>query len=107
MLGRGAGVGNAWRAEHDEGPDLSRDGLRGLDLCGFDLSLTDFRGDGLRGTKLCDEDLSGAHLEGENFFKAVLDGANLAGAFLTEAQFLDCAQLVGTQNWQSAYRDET
>ena len=107
MLGRGAAVWNAWRAEHDEGPDLSRAGLRGLDLSGFDLSLTDFRGADLRGTKFCDADLSGAHLEGANFFKAVLDGANLAGAFLTEAQFLNCAQLIATRNWQSAFRDET
>src|SRR6202047_5382064 len=107
MLGRGAGVGNAWRAEHDEGPDLSRAGLRGLDLSGFDLSLTDLRGADLRGTKFCDADLSGAHLDGANFFKAVLDGADLAGAFLTGGQFLNCAQLVGSRNSQSAFRDET
>jgi len=106
MLGRGAAVWNAWRAEHDEGPDLSRAGLRGLDLSGFDLSLTDFRGADLRGTKFCDADLSGAHLEGANFFKAVLDGANLAGAFLNAAQFLNCAQLIVTRNWQSAFRDD-
>jgi uncharacterized protein YjbI with pentapeptide repeats len=106
MLGRGTAVWNAWRAEHDEGPDLSRAGLRGLDLSGFDLSLTDFRGADLRGTKFCDADLSGAHLEGANFFKAVLDGANLAGAFLNAAQFLNCAQLIVTRNWQSAFRDD-
>jgi uncharacterized protein YjbI with pentapeptide repeats len=63
--------------------------------------------DDLRGTKFCEADLSGAHLEGANFFKAVLDGANLAGAFLTGAQFLNCAQLVVTRNWQSAFRDDT
>jgi uncharacterized protein YjbI with pentapeptide repeats len=40
-------------------------------------------------------------------FKAVLDGADLAGAFLYGAQFLNCAQLVVTLNWQSAFRDET
>ncbi len=50
--------------------------------------------------------LSGAHLEGANLFKAVLDGADLAGAFLYGAQFLNCAQLVATRNWQSAFRDE-
>jgi uncharacterized protein YjbI with pentapeptide repeats len=82
-------------------------GLRGLDLSGFDLSRADLRGADLRGTKFCDADLSGAHLEGANFFKAVLDGANLAGAFLTEAQFLNCAQLVVTRDWRLAYRDET
>jgi uncharacterized protein YjbI with pentapeptide repeats len=107
MLGRGAAVWNAWRAEHDETPDLSLASLRGLDLIGFDLSRTDLRGVDLRGTKFCDADLSGAHLEGANFFKTVLDGANLAGAFLTEAQFLNCAQLVVARNWQSSFRDET
>ena len=43
VLGRGAAVWNAWRAEHDEVPDLSRAGLRGLDLTGFDLSRADLR----------------------------------------------------------------
>ena len=105
LLGRGAAVWNEWRAIHDETPDLSGAGLRGLDLSGFDLSRADLRGADLRGTKVCDADLSGAHLEGANFFKAVLDGANLTGAFLTEAQFLNCAQLDVTRNWQSAFRD--
>ena len=105
MLGRGAAAWNAWRAENGEPPDLSRAGLRGLDLSGFDLSRADLRGADFRGTKLCDADLSGAHLEGANLFNAVLDGANLAGAFLAGAQFLNCAQLVVTRNWQSAFRD--
>ena len=43
MLGRGATVWNEWRATHDEMPDLSRAGLRGLDLSGFDLSRADLR----------------------------------------------------------------
>ncbi len=107
MLGRGAAAWNEWRAKHDHAPDLSRAGLRGLDLSGFDLSRADLRGTDLRGTKVCDADLSCAHLEGANFFKAVLDGANFSGALLAGAQFLNCAQLVGTRNWQSAYRDET
>jgi uncharacterized protein YjbI with pentapeptide repeats len=107
VLGRGAAVWNAWRAEHDEVPDLSRAGLRGLVLTGFDFSRADLRGADLRGTRLCDADLSGAHLEGTNFFKAALDGANLAGAYLDGAQFLNCAQLIVARNWQSAYRDET
>ena len=107
MLGRGAAAWNAWRAESDEKPDLSRASLRGLDLSGFDLSQADLRQADLRGTNLNGADLSSAHLEGANFFKAVLDGANLAGAFLTGAQFLNCAQLVATRNWQSAFRDET
>jgi uncharacterized protein YjbI with pentapeptide repeats len=107
MLGHGAAVWNKWRANLGETPDLSRAGLRGLDLSGFDLSRADLRGADLRGTKFCDADLSGAHLEGANFFKAVLDGANLAGAFLYGARFLNCAQLVVTRNWQSAFRDAT
>ena len=94
-------------AKDDEAPDLSRAGLRGLDLSGFDLSRADLRGADLRGTKFCDADLSGAHLDGANFFKAVLDGADLAEAFLTGAQFLNCAQLILARNWQSAFRDET
>ena len=106
MLARGAAAWNAWRAEQDETPDLSRAGLRGLDLSGFDLSRADLRHADLRGTNFCDADLSGAHLDGANFFKAILDGANLAGAFLTGAQFLNCAQLVVSRNWQSAFRDD-
>ena len=96
-----------WRAEHDEAPDLSQAALRGLDLTGFDLSRADLRSADLRGTKLCGADLSGARLEAANFFKAELDGADLVGAHLDGAQFLNCAQLIVTRNWQSAYRDET
>ena len=107
VLDRGAAAWNAWRAEHDEVPDLSRAGLRGLDLTGFDLSRADLRGADLRGTKLCDADLSDARLQGANFFKAVLDGADLARAYLDGAQFLNCAQLIVSRNWQSAFRDET
>jgi uncharacterized protein YjbI with pentapeptide repeats len=105
MLGRGATVWNEWRATHDEMPDLSRAGLRGLDLSGFDLSRADLQGADLRGTTLSRANLSVAHLDGANFFKAVLDDADLAGAFLYGAQFLNCAQLVVTRNWQSAFRD--
>jgi uncharacterized protein YjbI with pentapeptide repeats len=107
VLGRGAAEWNEWRAKHDETPDLSRASLRGLDLRGYDLSQADLRGADLRGTNLSEANLSRAHLEDANFFKAVLDGANLAGAFLAEAQFLNCAQLIVTQNWQSAFRDAT
>jgi uncharacterized protein YjbI with pentapeptide repeats len=107
MLARGAAAWNEWRAKSHDTPDLSGAGLRGLDLSGFDLSGADLRGADFRGTKLCDADLSGAHLEGVNLFKAVVDGANLSGAFLTEAQFLNCAQLVVTRNWPPAFRDET
>ena len=107
MLGRGAAAWNEWRAEQDETPDLSRAGLRGLDLSGFDLSRVDLRGADLRGTNLNGAKLSGANLDGANLFKAMLDNADLAGAFLYGAQFLNCAQLVVTRNWESAFRDET
>ena len=107
VLGRGHAMWNAWRAEEDEVPDLSRAALRGLDLSGFNLSRADLRGADLRGTNLCRTDLSGTRLEGANFFKAVLDGADLAGAYLDGAQFLNCAQLIAAQNWESACRDET
>jgi uncharacterized protein YjbI with pentapeptide repeats len=106
VLRRGAAAWNAWRAENRETPDLSQAGLRGLDLSGYDLSWVDLRGADLRGTNLNGANLSGAHLEGANLFKAVLDGAVLAGAFLYGAQFLNCAQLVVTRNWQSAFRDD-
>jgi uncharacterized protein YjbI with pentapeptide repeats len=106
MLARGAAAWNEWRVDHDETPDLSRAGLRGLDLSGFDLSRADLRGADLRGTNLSGANLSVAHLEAANFFKAVLDGADLAGAFLKGAQFLNCAQLIFTRNWQSAFRDD-
>jgi uncharacterized protein YjbI with pentapeptide repeats len=106
VLQRGVAAWNAWRAEHDEAPDLSRAGLRALDLSGFDLSRADLRDADLRGTNCSGANLAGAHLEGANMFKAVLDDADLAGAFLYGAQFLNCAQLVVTRNWQSAFRDE-
>src|SRR6266851_450519 len=106
MLGRGAAVWNEWRAKHGETPDLSPVGLRGLDLSGFDLSRADLRGADLRGAKCANTDLSGARLEGAKLFKAVLDGADLNGAFLFGAQFLNCAQVIVTRNWQSAFRDE-
>jgi uncharacterized protein YjbI with pentapeptide repeats len=107
MLARGAAAWNEWRANRDEMPDLSRAGLRGLDLSGFDLSRADLSGADLRGTNLSGANLSGAHLDGANFFKAGLDVADFAGAFLYGVQFLNCAQLVVTLNWQSAFRDET
>jgi len=106
ILARGAAAWNAWRADRDETPDLSRAGLRGLDLSGFDLSRADLRGADLRVTNLSGANLSGAHLDGANLFKAVLEGGDLAGAFLNGAQFLNCAQLVVARNWQSAFRDD-
>ena len=106
-LGHGAAAWNEWRAKHAETPDLSRAGLRGLDLSGYDLSRADLRDADLRGVNLSGANLSCTHLEGANLFKAVLDGANLAEAFLAGAQFLNCAQLIVTRNWQSAFRDET
>src|SRR6202007_1925414 len=106
LLRRGAGAWNSWRSERDDTPDLSQAGLRGLDLSGYDLSRVDLRGADLRGTNLTGANLSRALLEGANLFKAGLDAANLAGASLCGAQFLNCAQLVVTRNWQSAFRDE-
>jgi uncharacterized protein YjbI with pentapeptide repeats len=106
VLRRGAAAWNAWRATHDEVPDLSRATLRGLDLTGFDLSRANLRGADLRGTNCSGANLAGAHLEEANLFKAVLDGADLAGASLDDTQFLNCAQLVVSRNWQSAFRDE-
>ena len=106
MLGRGAAAWNAWRTAHRESPDLSRAGLRGLDLSGLDLSRADLRDADLRGTNCSGVNLAGARLERANLFKAVLDGADLAGAFLHQAQFLNCAQLVVTRNWQLAFRDD-
>jgi uncharacterized protein YjbI with pentapeptide repeats len=100
MLGRGAVAWNEWRVKQADLPDLSRAGLRGLDLSGFDLSEADLRGADLRGTNLGRANLSSAHLDG------ALDGADLSGAFLNGAQFLNCAQLIITQNWQSAFRDD-
>ena len=106
LLRRGAAAWNAWRAKRDEAPDLSRAGLRGLDLSGFNLSRADLQGADLRGTNLSQSNLKSAHLEGANLFKAVLNGADLTGAFLQGAQFLNCAQLVLAHNWQSAFRDD-
>src|SRR5215469_770808 len=106
VLRRGAAAWNAWRAENRETPDLSQAGLRGLDLSGYDLSRADLRGADLRGTNFGGANLSGSHLEGANLFKALLKGADLAGAFLYGAQSPNCAQLVVTRNWQSAFRDD-
>jgi uncharacterized protein YjbI with pentapeptide repeats len=106
LLRQGAAAWNAWRVDRDELPDLSGASLRGLDLSGFDLSRADLRGADLRGTKFTEANLSNAHLEGANFFKAMLDGADLSGALLHGAQFLNCAQLAVTRNWESAFRDE-
>ena len=106
LLAGGATVWNEWRAKSHDTPDLSGAGLRGLDLSGFELSGADLRGADLRGTNFSGANMSGAHLDGANLFKAVLDGADLAGAFLNGAQFLNCAQLIVTQNWQSAFRDD-
>ena len=106
VIRKGAAVWNAWRAEHSELPDLSRAGLRGLDLSGFNLSRADLQGADLRGTNLSEANLSEAHLEEANLFKAVLDGADLSGTCLHGAQFLNCAQRIGARNWQSAFRDE-
>ena len=102
VLRRGAAAWNAWRGQRND-PDLSRAALRGLDMSGFDLSRVDLRGADLRGANCSGANLAGARMEGANLFKAVLEG----GAFLHDAQFLNCAQLVVTRNWQTAFRDDT
>jgi len=105
VLRRGAPAWNAWRGA-ERNARLVWGRIAGLDLSGFDLSRADLRNADLRGTNLSQANLSGAHLEWTNLFKAVFDGADLAGAFLYEAQFLNCAQLAVSRNWQSAFRDE-
>jgi uncharacterized protein YjbI with pentapeptide repeats len=106
LLKQGAAAWNEWRAAHAvTRPDLSSAGLRGLDLAKVDLSGADLRKADLRGTILSGAVLTDADLAGANLFKAVLDRAELSGANLIGAQFLNCAQLVATRNWQSAFRD--
>lgn len=106
VLKQGVDAWNEWRAAHaDTRPDLSDMSLRGLDLAKADLTGTDFRKTDLRGTILSGATLIDANLASANFFKAVLDGADLSGANLIGAQFLNCAQLMTTRNWRSAFRD--
>ncbi len=106
MLKQGVGAWNEWRAAHaDTRTDLSNVSLRGLNLAKVDLTGADLRNTDLRGTVLSDATLIGTNLTSANFFKAALDGADLSGANLIGAQFLDCAQLMTTRHWQSAFRD--
>ena len=81
MLGRGTAAWNEWRPKHDGTPDLSRAGLRGLDLSGFDLSGVDLRGTDLRGAQFCDADLSDAHLKVRTSSKRCLIAPILPGLF--------------------------
>ena len=106
VLKQGVAAWNEWRAAHaDTRPDLSNVSLRGLDLTKADLTGADLRKTDLRGTIFSGATLMGANLASANFFKAGLDGADLSGANLIGAQFLNCAQLMTTLNWQSAFRD--
>jgi len=106
VLKQGVDAWNEWRAAHpDTRPDLSNVSLRGLDLAKAHLPGANLRKTDLRGTILSGAVLIGANLIGANLFKAILDGADLAGANLIGAQFLNCAQLMTTRNWQSAFRD--
>ena len=107
VLKQGVDAWNAWRAAHAGTPaDLANASLRGLDLAKADLAGADCRKADLRGTILSGATLTDANLAGANFFKSVLDAADLAGANLVGAQFLNCAQLETTRNWQSAFRDD-
>ena len=79
MLGHGAAVWNAWRAEQDGTPDLSRAGLRGLDLSGYDLSRVDVRGADLReqnsAMRICQVPISRARTSSKLYLMApVLPG---------------------------------
>src|SRR6266568_2619518 len=86
VLKQGADAWNAWRAAHAGTPaDLANASLRGLDLAKANLAGADCRKADLRGT--------------------ILSGATLTGANLIGAQFLNCAQLKTTRNWQLAFRD--
>jgi uncharacterized protein YjbI with pentapeptide repeats len=106
VLKQGASAWNKWRTAHAAvRPDFSSASLRGLDLAKLDLSGADLRESDLRGTILSGTVLIAADLSGANFFKSVLDGADLSGANLIGAQFLNCAQLIATRNWQSTFRD--
>ena len=69
------------------------------------LASADRRKADLRGIIPSGATLTDANLAGANFFKSVLDAADLAGANLIGAQFLNCAQLRTTRNWQLAFRD--
>jgi uncharacterized protein YjbI with pentapeptide repeats len=105
-LKQGVRAWNEWRAAHPEArPNLFGAGLRGLDLAKADLAGGDLQQADLRGAILSEAILVGANLAGANLFKAVLDGADLSGANVSGAQFLNCAQLKATRNWQSAFRD--
>ena len=106
VLKQGVAAWNEWRAAHAAGrPDFSSASLRGLDLAKVDFAGVNLRKADLRGTTLSGAVLIDADLAGANFFKAALDGADLSGANLIGAVYLNCAQLVATRNWQSAFRD--
>ena len=105
-LRQGVDAWNAWRRENpDLEPDLRGGALRGRDLSEADLAGADLRDADLRGTTLRGARLVRARLDGANLFKTVLDDADVNGAVLTEARFLNCAQLAVARNWQSAKRD--
>ena len=106
VLKQGVAAWNEWRAAHAAArPDFSSASLRGLDLAKVDFAEANLRKADLRGTTLSGAVLIAADLADANFFKAALNGANLFAANLIGARFLSCAQLVATQNWQSAFRD--
>ena len=105
-LKQGVRAWSEWRAAHPgTRPNLFGANLRGLHLANADLAGGDLREADLRGAVLNGAIVVGANLAGANLFKAALDGADLSGANVSGAQFLDCAQLVATRNWQSALRD--
>jgi uncharacterized protein YjbI with pentapeptide repeats len=93
---QGVEVWNEWRQENpDVIPDLSYTDLRGLKLCGVNLSDANLHGANLfrvdlsnadlRGANLFRADLSSANLDDANLGGANLGGANLHGANLSDA----------------------
>jgi uncharacterized protein YjbI with pentapeptide repeats len=106
VLKQGVAAWNEWRAAHAAArPDFSSASLRGLNLAKVDFAGANLRKADLRGTTLSGAVLIEADLADASFFKAALNGANLFAANLIGARFLNCAQLVTTLNWQSAFRD--
>ena len=85
VLERGAAIWNAWWGEQKETPDLSGAGLRGLDLSGFNLSHTDFRGPTSEGQNSarpnCQAPYGGRHLVSASFENAHLE-FRLGDAFI-------------------------
>ena len=73
---------NILRKANLSGADLSGANLRKADLSGADLRKADLSGANLRGVNLCGADLRKADLSGANLRGVNLCGANFCGAYL-------------------------